>query len=106
MASHISEQSNAPSPRRRRKVLAACQPSNEDVAIEAIHASVDFLLEALAEDLNAPIPSKEPAFLHIANDRVCLVRSLVERLKTAQCFLTTLDEHFGTQDQTPSSRDE
>ncbi len=71
--------------------------SQEDTAIEAIHASVDFLLEALAEDLNAPIPSKEPAFLYVANDRVCLVRSLVERLESARFFLSTVEDHFGSQ---------
>ena len=71
-------------------------PQNpEETAINAIHASVDFLLEALAEDLNAPIPSKEPAFLYVANDRVCLVRSLVERLESARSFLSTLKEHYG-----------
>lgn len=71
--------------------------SQEETAIEAIHASVDFLLEALAEDLNAPIPSKEPSFLYVANDRVCLVRSLVERLESARLFLGTVEDHFGSQ---------
>ncbi|PWU11809.1 MAG: hypothetical protein C5B47_00340 [Verrucomicrobia bacterium] len=76
--------------------------SQEKTALEAIHASVEFLLEALAEDLNAPIPSKEPAFLYVANDRVCLVRSLVERLESARSFLDTVEDHFGSH-QSPTS---
>ncbi len=86
------------SPPNRSRALGGNPLSQEDIAIEAIHASVDFLLEALAEDLNAPIPSKEPAFLRVANDRVCLVRSLVERLEAARIFLSTVEGHYGSQD--------
>jgi|GEM_PF-4923660 hypothetical protein len=95
-------------PRQQDKAVSqgtAGDPENsllqEDTVLEGIHASVDFLLEALAEDLNAPIPSKEPAFLYVANDRLCLVRSLVERLESARFFLSTVENHFGNQSPPP-----
>lgn len=95
-------------PRQQDKAVSqgrAGDPENsllqEDAVLEGIHASVDFLLEALAEDLNAPIPSKESAFLYVANDRLCLVRSLVERLESARLFLSTVESHFGSQSPPP-----
>lgn len=88
---------------RKSKAFNAEQRPQETIAIEGIHASVDFLLEALAEDLNAPIPSKEPAFLQVVNDRVCLVRSLVEQLESARILCATVESHFGTQESTNSS---
>ncbi|QQY07879.1 MAG: hypothetical protein JMM75_01235 [Candidatus Xiphinematobacter sp.] len=63
---------------------------------------MDFLLDALAEDLNRPVPSKEPAFLYMLNDRICLVRSLVKELECTKRLLTTIDRDFlGEDSATP-----
>lgn len=70
------------------------QTFEEDPALRSIYASMEFLLNALAEDLNASIPSKESIFLYLLNDRVCLVRSLVEQLENLKCLLATIDRHF------------
>jgi type III secretion system TyeA family effector delivery regulator len=75
----------------------------EDTALGFIYASMDFLLGALAEDLNTPIPSKESAFLHLLNDRICLVRLLVRELELSKHLLTIIDRHFLKEDlATPS----
>jgi type III secretion system TyeA family effector delivery regulator len=70
----------------------------EDAVLGSIYASADFLLDALAEDLNAPIPSKEPAFLYLLNDRIRLVRSLVKELELTKHLLATIDWHFRNRD--------
>src|SRR5215813_5752541 len=62
----------------------------ETPPLKFIQASMEFLLE----DLNSPIPSKEPAFLYLLNDRVHLVCSLVSQLKIIKYLLMTIDRHF------------
>ncbi|QQY09616.1 MAG: TyeA family type III secretion system gatekeeper subunit [Candidatus Xiphinematobacter sp.] len=74
----------------------------EDATLGSIYASMDFLLDALAEDLNRSVPSKEPAFLYTLNDRICLVRSLVKELECTKRLLTTIDRDFlGEDSATP-----
>ena len=81
-----------------KKIATAKRLSPEETtALEGIHASVDFLLRALADDLDAPVPSKEPAFLQVANDRVCLVRSLVDNLESIRDFLAHFDKDYPLQ---------
>jgi type III secretion system TyeA family effector delivery regulator len=76
----------------------------EDATLRFIYASMDFLLDALAEDLNTPIPSKESAFLHLLNDRICLVRSLVKELELTKYLLAIIDRHFWKEDPATSPR--
>ena len=78
--------------------------SEEDSVLRSIYASMNFLLNALAEDLNTPIPSKESAFLYLLNDRVCLVRSLVEQLEYARFLLSTVDRIFCSSETDPIAK--
>lgn len=77
-----------------RKKIGSQKFLEEDAVLGSIYASMDFLLDALAEDLNAPIPSKETAFLHLLNDRICLVRSLVKELELTKHLMAIIDQHF------------